>query len=332
MDPTVPFELLHAICGLNDNELRGRLDNLQAAEFLYSTRLFPDLEYTFKHALTHDVAYSGVLHERCREIHARVVDAMEKIYADRLSEQVERLAHHAVRGEQQEKAVHYLRQAGAKAAGRSARLEARACFEQALGILKLLPESEAALENAFEIRLELRPVLRQLGEVRQMLEHLREAEALAERLKDDRRRGLVCSFMTTVLSTLDELDEALMTGTRAVEIARRGRGLEAWRRRDKLSGGGVLLPRRLRARRRDRNRDPPALPVEWGHEFFGLAVPASVFGRSWLIMSLAELGKSPRRPSTRRRRSNSLSKRRTRTPSVGPIWPQACFTFSKATG
>src|SRR3954454_646325 len=112
--PTVPFVLLHAICGLKENELRARLDNLQAAEFLYSTRLFPDLEYTFKHALTHDVAYSGVLHERCREIHASVVDAMEKIYADRPIEQVERLAHHAVRGEQKERAVQYLRQAGEK--------------------------------------------------------------------------------------------------------------------------------------------------------------------------------------------------------------------------
>src|SRR5205823_5722416 len=84
------------------------------------------------------------------------VQAVENIYGDRVAEQVERLAHQAVRDEQQEKAVQYLRQAGEKAAGRSALLEARAYFEQALGILKLLPESEAALENAFEIRLELR--------------------------------------------------------------------------------------------------------------------------------------------------------------------------------
>jgi class 3 adenylate cyclase/tetratricopeptide (TPR) repeat protein len=289
--PTVPFELLRAISALKENELRIRLDNLQAAEFLYSTRLFPDLEYTFKHALTHDVAYSGVLHERCREIHARVVDAMEKIYGDRLSEQVERLAHHAVRGEQREKAVHYLRRAGAKAIGKSALLEARACFEQALGVLKMLPESEGTLENAFEIRLELRPVLRQLGEVRPMLEHLREAEALAERLKDDRRRCQVCSFMTTVLSTLDELDDALVTGTRAVEIAGRGGDVrlgavatscleEAYYYRGEYEHVVEIATASL-----------PAMPVEWGNEYLGLAVPASVFGRSWLIMGLAELGR-----------------------------------------
>ena len=264
----VPFALLHAICGLAEDKLRGLLDNLQAAEFLYSTQLFPDLEYTFKHSLTHDVTYSGVLHERRREIHARVVNAIEKLYADRLGEQVERLAHHAVRGELKEKAVHYLRQAGAKAAARSALSDARASFEQALDVLKSLPESQAAMEQAFEIRLELRPVLRQLGEVRQMLEHLREAEALAERLKDDRRRGRVCGFMTTVLSTLDELDEALVTGTRALEIAQRLGDLRLRIVSDELSRAGALLSRRVRARGRNRHREPRRAAHRMGPRIF----------------------------------------------------------------
>ena len=51
----MPFVLLHAICGLTEDELRGQLDDLQAAEFLYATQLFPDLQYTFKHSLTHEV-------------------------------------------------------------------------------------------------------------------------------------------------------------------------------------------------------------------------------------------------------------------------------------
>ena len=81
------------------------------------------------------------------------------------------------------------------------------------------------MEQAFEIHLDVRAVLRQLGEVRQMLDHLRQAEAIAERLKDDRRSGRVCAIMTTVLSSLNELDEALLTGTRAVEIAERAADL-----------------------------------------------------------------------------------------------------------
>jgi class 3 adenylate cyclase/tetratricopeptide (TPR) repeat protein len=287
----VPFALLHAICGLPEDKLHGLLDNLQSAEFLYSSRLFPELQYSFKHALTHDVTYSGVLHERRREMHARVVNATEKLYADRLGEQVERLAYHTVHGELNEKAAHYLRQAGAKAAGRSAVTAARTWFEQSLDVLKSLPESQATMEQAFEIRLELRSVLRQLGEVRQMLERLREAEALAERLKDDRRRGRVCAFMTTVLSTLNELDEALQTGTRALEIAQRtgdlGLGIvttscleQAYYYRGEYEHVVEIATENL-----------AALPTEWIREYFGLAVPVSVFGRGWMIMSLAELGR-----------------------------------------
>src|SRR5262249_6354039 len=105
----VPFALLSAICGLAEGKLRGLLDNLQAAQFLYAIQLFPDVQYAFRHALTHDVAYSGLLRDRRREIHARVVNAIEHLYANRLSEQVERLAHHAIRGQLHEKAALYLR-------------------------------------------------------------------------------------------------------------------------------------------------------------------------------------------------------------------------------
>jgi len=213
----VPFALLQAIAELPDEALRRGLDHLQAAEFLYETGLYPDLEYTFKHALTHEVTYGSLLHERRRELHARIAGAIETLYRDRLVEHIERLAHHALRGELREKAVDYLRQAGLKAAARSALLDARGWFEQAVGVLEALPETQSALEKAFEIRLELRTVLNMLGEVRQMMDRLREAEALAERLNDDRPRGRVCALMTNVHSILGELDAALVTGTRALE-------------------------------------------------------------------------------------------------------------------
>ena len=116
----VPFALLQAIGELSEEELRRGLGHLQAAEFLYETSLFPELEYTFKHALTHEVAYGGLLLERRRALHARIVAAIERLYADRLPEQAERLAQHAFRGEVWDKAVAYGRQAGTKALARSA--------------------------------------------------------------------------------------------------------------------------------------------------------------------------------------------------------------------
>jgi class 3 adenylate cyclase len=216
----VPLALLLTIVERDEASVRRSLAHLQAAEFVYERRLFPDLEYTFKHALTHEVAYGGLLQERRRTLHARIVDAIETLYRDRLGEQIERLAHHAQRGGLRDKAIPYLRKAGLKAIGRWALQDARAWFERALGVIEALPESQATLEQAFDMRLELRPVLTQLGDVPSLLERLREAEALAERLSDDRRRGRVCAFMTAAHTHFGEPALALATGIKALHIAK----------------------------------------------------------------------------------------------------------------
>ena len=136
----VPFALLRAIADVPEAALHRGLTHLQAAEFLYETRLFPEPEYTFKHALTHEVAYGSLLLERRRGLHARLVEAIEALAPERVGEQVERLAHHALRGEVWDKAVTYCRQAGARANDRAAFREAVASFEQALQALAHLPE------------------------------------------------------------------------------------------------------------------------------------------------------------------------------------------------
>ena len=108
----IPLPLLQAIAELPEAALHRSLVHLQAAEFLYETRLFPDHEYTFKHALTHEVAYGSLLQERRRVLHARIVEALEALAGERLAEQVELLAYHALRGEVWDKALAYFRQAG----------------------------------------------------------------------------------------------------------------------------------------------------------------------------------------------------------------------------
>ena len=155
----VPFVLLQAVAEATEDAVQRGLTHLQAAEFLYKTRLFPDPEYTFKHALTHEVTYGTLLQERRKALHARIVAAIERIYPDRLTEHVERLAHHAVGGAMWEHAVRYLRLAGEKAVARSANREATALFEQALAALQHLPESPETLSEALDIRIALGPCL-----------------------------------------------------------------------------------------------------------------------------------------------------------------------------
>jgi class 3 adenylate cyclase len=169
----VVLPLLQAVADLPEEALRRGLRHLQAAEFLYETRLFPDVEYTFKHALTHEVAYGGLLQERRRALHARIVEAIERLYAGRLVEQVDRLAHHASRGEAWEKALTYGRQAGARAYARSSNREAMACWEQALAALAHLPENRETIEQAIDLRLDVRNALQLLGELGPILEYLR---------------------------------------------------------------------------------------------------------------------------------------------------------------
>jgi AAA ATPase domain len=95
----VPFALLEEVVGLPDDQLRRGLAHLQAAEFLYESRLFPDLAYTFKHALTHDVAYAALLHERRQALHGAVLAAIERHAGTGRAEHAEARAYHAVRAE-----------------------------------------------------------------------------------------------------------------------------------------------------------------------------------------------------------------------------------------
>jgi DNA-binding NtrC family response regulator len=155
----VPCALMQAVAELPEEEIHHGLSHMQATEFLYEASLFPELTYTFKHALTHEVSYSSLLPERRRALHARIVGALEALHADRLAEQVERLAHHALQGEVWDKALLYYQQAGTKAEARSAFREAVACFEQALGALQHLPESRDTVEQAIDLRFDLRNAL-----------------------------------------------------------------------------------------------------------------------------------------------------------------------------
>ena len=218
----VPGPLLQAIAKQPEDVLSRELALLQAAELLYEMRLFPERAYTFKHALTHEVAYSGLLQERRRALHARIVEALEALAGERRTEQVERLAHHALRGEVWEKALAYNRQAGEKALARSAYREAVASFEQAIGALPHLPETRATREQAIDLRLALRSALWPSGDYARILTALREAEALAEALDDPRRLGRVSRFLSHAFSLMGAYDQAIAAGQRALALATSG--------------------------------------------------------------------------------------------------------------
>jgi class 3 adenylate cyclase/tetratricopeptide (TPR) repeat protein len=231
----VPVALLRAIADVPEAALHRSLAHLQAAEFLYETRLYPEPEYTFKHALTHEVAYGSLLLERRRGLHARLVEAIEALAPERGIEvtagaqglpagrqdphQVERLAHHALRGEVWDKAVASCQEAGVRAYDRAAFREAVIYLEHALQALAHLPESGDTRVLAIDIRLTLGYVLTQLGEDERRLALLGEAEALARALDDRARLAQVLTGMALVLRITGDLDGALAASRQALDLA-----------------------------------------------------------------------------------------------------------------
>ena len=289
----VPFALLQAIGELSEEELRRGLGHLQAAEFLYETSLFPELAYTFKHALTHEVAYGSLLQERRRALHARIVAASERLYADRLTEQAERLAQHALRGEVWDKAVAYCRQAGTKAFARSAFREAVACFEQALAALRHLPESRATQEQAIDLRLDLRNALWSLGEIRQMLDHLREAATLAEALDDQPRLGRVSAYMCRYFREMGDHDSAVESGQHALAVAATLGDFALQVMAQHFLGVAYHALGDYRQAMGLLRSNVESLAGDLLHERFGMIGLPAVLSRAWLARCLAELGAFP---------------------------------------
>ncbi len=215
----VPLTILGAIAGEPEDTVQGGLARLQGAEFLYQRSLYPDEEYTFTHALTQEVTYGTLLQERRRALHAAVVEAIERLYPDRLAEHVDRLAYHALRGGVWDRAVGFSRQAGQKAVGQSAYREAIAHFDQALEALNHLPEDRSALEQGIDLRLDLRNALAPLHELEQINDRLREAAVLARRLDDQRRLGFVYAYMATLSWMTGDVDHATDWGRRGLAQA-----------------------------------------------------------------------------------------------------------------
>jgi class 3 adenylate cyclase/tetratricopeptide (TPR) repeat protein len=214
----VQLSVLQAIAELAPEQLRQALDRLQTAELVYETSLFPELEYTFRHALIHDVAYQSLSLDRRRALHIAALNAGERLYTDETLEKADWLAFHALRGQAWDRAVRYLRSAAARAVRRGASRIAVEHLENALVAAgHLSPEERPSVE--VDLRIELRHALTPLGQVQRILEHLRAAEILADSMGDRLRLGRVVSFTANCLVNQARYAETLTAGARALGIA-----------------------------------------------------------------------------------------------------------------
>jgi class 3 adenylate cyclase/tetratricopeptide (TPR) repeat protein len=215
----VPVDLLRRVAGLPQEVFYERLGAAVRTGILVEFQLFPAPIYRFMHSLTHEVVYRSLLKARRAPLHARVVTAMEELYTDRISEHVDRLAQHSREGELWEKALHYHQQASVRAATRWANREAFELIDRGLGMLPRLPEGPARSEAAIKLRLAALAPLLPLGEKEQMVRLLREAEAIARSIDDQRLLGAIYSQLTTALWMCGDSKSALVMGERSLDIA-----------------------------------------------------------------------------------------------------------------
>ena len=286
----VPCALLQAMAELPEADLHRDLAHLQAAEFLYEASLFPELVYTFKHALTHEVAYSGLLYERRRVLHARIVEVLEALAGDRVGEQVERLAHHALRGEVWDKALTYFRQAGEKAMMRSAYREAVGSFEQALSALPHLPEQHDTNTQAIDLRLALRSALLPSGAFEHILVCLREAEALAAALDDHHRLGQVSIFLSNYFYNIGAPDQAVAAAQRALVLTTAGGEVVPHALANQHLGTAYLAQGDYRRAIDCYRQTVASLDGARRYERFGQTILPAVLSRAYLASCHAELG------------------------------------------
>ena len=286
----VSRNLLVGVTGLPAEDVERAVAHLRSAAFFDESGGHTSPEDVFRHALTHEVAYGTLLHERRRALHERVLHALEQSVGPDSSEHAEQLAHHAVRAEAWAPAVTYLRQAAALAVARSADADALRHLETAIEAVGRLPETPETLTQAIDVRLELRNALLPTGERQRIFRSLVEAEAVARRLGDQRRLGWISGYLAPHLWGIGDYEHALRAGQEALVtaqtlgdpalavIANRYLGHVHYSLGDYRTAVELL------------RQSVTSLNDDIIRRHFSLPFMTSIATGSWLVLALAELG------------------------------------------
>ncbi len=215
----VPLRLLAELSGVPADELHGRLLKLQAEQLVYESRKYPDPQFTFKHALTRDVAYRTILAVRRRAHHARIVEILQQDGApDRNPDD---LCLHALQAQLWPQAVDFLQLAARGAVERGAHEIARSYLARARDIAATLPDEDATARARLDILSSLHVLITWIGSYPEIAPVLDEAQALAERLGDAPRQARILAARVHMFNILGRLDDAIALGEQTRASAHR---------------------------------------------------------------------------------------------------------------
>jgi DNA-binding NtrC family response regulator/tetratricopeptide (TPR) repeat protein len=200
-------------------DVEGYLRELQRLEFIHAQPTAKEAVYRFKHALTHDVAYASLLSPDRAAIHAMAGRALEELYADRLAEVLDRLAHHFARTEEHDKAFEYLVAFADKAAAGYAHADALTALQEAVHHVEALPPPTRD-RNRIELILRQAHSLYLTGGLGTTLDLLRQHVTSLDRVGDPSVAGRYYFWLGHTLSSVGG-DQAQEYADRAIQEAQR---------------------------------------------------------------------------------------------------------------
>jgi len=213
------YDLIKRVTGLTEQELLSQLSVLKESELLYERGIYPQSTYIFKHALTQEVAYNSLLLKRRKEIHEGIGRAMEALYPDRLEQHYELLAFHYGRSANTDKAVDYLDLANQKASKVHAMEEAKAYFDEAMGHLDTLPETEENRQRRISLLVNQGIVFLLLFKSPEYYDLLTRYEPVARGLGNPELLGAFYARLGHCEYSFGHCDEAIQRLTKAAELA-----------------------------------------------------------------------------------------------------------------
>lgn len=211
------FRTLQTISDMRE-DLKSALLNLQGLEFISKKKIFPELEYIFKHALTQEVAYNSLLHERRKEVHEKIGYAIESIYPDSIEEHYELLAYHFGHSDNKDQTFKYLDLANQKAIEANAVQEAKNYFDDAMEVLEDLPNNENNQRRRISLLLKILPVMLLLFKYPEYHELLTRFESTAIGIGDQGLLGAFYGRLGTCEWGFGNFDKAIELDAKAAKL------------------------------------------------------------------------------------------------------------------
>lgn len=214
------YEILRRITQINV-PIHEYIKNLERLDLIRERSIDPDLEYIFKHALSQEIVYNGVLKIERRKIHERIGITIEKLFENRLPEFYETLAFHYKKGNSEDKAVDYLMRSGKKSLKRFALEESHGFYKEAFDILDKKPNKTMEDNRLIiDVIINWALVFYYYGQFKKMEQLLRSNLDIANQIDDKEKAGMYYAWFGYTLSNRDKMIESYHYLTKAVGIGK----------------------------------------------------------------------------------------------------------------